>query len=1019
MPSSGEEDFFYNRRGEKVQLIASPDAFSVRFARGVRSDSDALSSKSRKFFRKQCKHVDFLPHYGLQVFQRKAADGEGEQPASDELKQAVERLNGEDATEFASPVYRNPLTNEPVFVTNLLAVEFKPTVTTAQINALQDKIGGTVVGAIGYAQSGPGVVIEAPTKAGPSGAIELSKRYFESGLAVYANPDLIRKRVFREDATLFARRARHDGMPATWLYQDKQWHIDKAKIVGAWALTMGDPGVVVCIADDGLDVDHPAFANKIVGQYDFEADIPDASPKSELDKHGTACAGVATAAGDMRGVAPACKLLAVRTPAYLGAIDEANMFQWIADNNADVLSCSWGPEDGAGAYSPLDNILSAIRYCATRGRGGKGIPIFWAAGNGDESMMDDGYASNPDVMAVAASTERDVKAYYSDFGPGIWVSAPSSGRQADGERKIWTVDRMAAEGYNPGDVALGDAAGLYTNSFGGTSAAAPLAAGVAALMLSVNRGLVAADVRQILAETADKIGPAADYDATGHSANFGFGRINAAAAVARAKIAQNGATSGDTPPSAGTPPTITGPSRAVRSDADLIFACSGGENPFFAIEVATAAELFNNALHGMGRNGDNFYATWQGSGFLSGSTYILPSAVWSRLNAADRLYYRLISSASSTVWQNAKKTTADAQAAAAPFVTIGDEADEAEPQPSQNSSIQAPPSAGRSNPPPTFLVVPIGGYYAVEVASDALLFDKAHHGAERNAGNFFASWQVSGLLSRTNWVLPLDAWNALKASPRLYYRAMVSDSPNAWVNPRSTTPDALADRAPYIQLLDALEPPLTTRFLATRRVGLDRAIVEPEAETLTRPEGAMPARGGKEPKGKQKATQARESRDAMEGRLTAVSATGTTAEGPETYDRATLTGPAFLLSFGSNKEGSLEIVTDPALWGLPAGDPRLTPQNSFSSLGSRPIKASGIDGRPTTYALPLAAWNLLKTADKLFYRALATADPARAAEAGRSYPAAGLAKPPFVQLIGKAGAKLGRVPRRPEEDAWQ
>ena len=77
----------------------------------------------------------------------------------------------------------------------------------------------------------------------------------------------------------------------------------------------------------------------------------------------------------------------------------------------------------------------------------------------------------------------------------------------------------------------GYAAGDYTATFGGTSSATPLVAGVCGLVLAVNPALSAAEVKQIVQETARKIGDPADYGANGHSQAFGYGCIDAAAAV--------------------------------------------------------------------------------------------------------------------------------------------------------------------------------------------------------------------------------------------------------------------------------------------------------------------------------------------------------------------------------------------------------------------------------------------------------------------------------------------------------
>ena len=117
---------------------------------------------------------------------------------------------------------------------------------------------------------------------------------------------------------------------------------------------------------------------------------------------------------------------------------------------------------------------------------------------------------------------------YSNTGTQVSVVAPSGGGVAD----IFTSDvSVGGRGFNLGDAAKGAADGLYTNDFSGTSAATPLAAGVAALVLSAKSTLSRAEVRGILETTADKIGPKSSYNAKGHSNQYGFGRVNAAAAV--------------------------------------------------------------------------------------------------------------------------------------------------------------------------------------------------------------------------------------------------------------------------------------------------------------------------------------------------------------------------------------------------------------------------------------------------------------------------------------------------------
>ena len=111
--------------------------------------------------------------------------------------------------------------------------------------------------------------------------------------------------------------------------------------------------------------------------------------------------------------------------------------------------------------------------------------------------------------------------------------APSSG----GRRSIFTTDvSIVGRGFNVGRADRGGADGLNTNEFGGTSSATPLAAGVGALVLSVAQHMSREDLRDLLRETAKKIGTG--YDRRGHSNRFGFGRVNAEKAVIAAKGTQ-------------------------------------------------------------------------------------------------------------------------------------------------------------------------------------------------------------------------------------------------------------------------------------------------------------------------------------------------------------------------------------------------------------------------------------------------------------------------------------------------
>jgi subtilisin family serine protease len=178
-----------------------------------------------------------------------------------------------------------------------------------------------------------------------------------------------------------------------------------------------------------------------------------------------------------------------------------------------------------------------------------GLPnaVPWRDGEGrlrtSRGKILNGLACHPDVIAVSASTSLNRKAQYSNWGAEVSVCAPSdnwhptdSAAYTPG-RGIWTIDN---EGVGAGF----SANSRYTGAFGGTSSATPLVAGIAALMLSVNPQLRAAEVKALLQATADKIMDAGTdpmtghafggYDRKGHSRWFGHGKVNAALAVAAA-----------------------------------------------------------------------------------------------------------------------------------------------------------------------------------------------------------------------------------------------------------------------------------------------------------------------------------------------------------------------------------------------------------------------------------------------------------------------------------------------------
>ncbi|WP_297325894.1 S8 family serine peptidase [Nitrosomonas sp.] len=449
--------------------------------------------------------------------------------------------------QFAGGVLVDPTSKQPVLYTENIFIKFIDTADSDECVEIIRNAGLTVKSQLDYATNA--YFLEAPAGTGQK-VFDIANNLLKLDKVEYCHPELIRPR------------ARKQIFP-------QQWHLKKtaingltvdasANVAAAHEITQGE-GVTIAVIDDGVDIDHPEFSGtgKIVAPRDATLQINDPRPKDLFSNHGTACAGVACANGadGASGVAPKARLIPIRLASGLGSQQEADAFKWAADNGADVISCSWGPDDGEWwnkndpvhrekVQLPASTRL-AMDYVTQKGRNGKGCVILFAAGNGNESIENDGYASHDKVIAVTACNDRGTRSVYSDFGKAAWCAFPSSdfghapfSHPDPLTTGIWTTDRVGRAGYNPDEQghAAGDSAFNYTNSFGGTSSSCPGAAGVAALVLAVNPDLKWQEVKALFKRACDKIDPqGGDYNTAGHSPKYGYGRLNARTAVELAK----------------------------------------------------------------------------------------------------------------------------------------------------------------------------------------------------------------------------------------------------------------------------------------------------------------------------------------------------------------------------------------------------------------------------------------------------------------------------------------------------
>jgi subtilisin-like proprotein convertase family protein len=318
-------------------------------------------------------------------------------------------------------------------------------------------------------------------------------------------------------------------------------------IMKAWQNYTG-LGVKIGVVDDGIDYTHPDLNPHYLFNLDYDATNGGSDAfGTSTDSHGTTVAGVIGAARDasgMVGVAYNSGLAGLRISYSTGGPSQiTDAFNHALTNGMDIANASWGYTT---AY--VDNFFSssfsssktAILNDVMSGRGGLGMNIVFAAGNGRSSgdnVNYHNYQNDPYVIAVAGTDPYGHVAQYSTPGAALLVSAMSS---------VKTDDRVGAAGYSSGDYI----------AMGGTSFSAPEVTGVIALMLQANPNLGFRDVMDILAYSArltDATNPswhtngAHDWNGGGlhFSEDYGFGLVDATAAVRLAESWQYQSTYAD------------------------------------------------------------------------------------------------------------------------------------------------------------------------------------------------------------------------------------------------------------------------------------------------------------------------------------------------------------------------------------------------------------------------------------------------------------------------------------------
>ena len=390
-------------------------------------------------------------------------------------------------------------------------------------------------------------------------SIYFSNVLYETDNVVFAQPNFgrlakMRQNVYYADQWGLNNTGQYSGLTGVDINVQQAWNLSTGK------------GVKVAVIDEGVDLTHPDLINNMLPGYDATDGVmggANGSCKGD-DAHGTACAGIIAAEDNaigVKGVAYEAKIIPIRI-AYV--IYDTTFGQcwlshdsWIADAiykswhdlDADILSCSWGSGDSA------DIIKEAIIEANIKGRRNKGCPIFFAAGNFSPyswtQLTKDIYPAclNEYVISVGAISPCGERKTYTScdtetqwgscWGKKLTIMAPGV--------LISTTDIQGNAGYNNSHFIHADNGGNllsmdytdnnYTNSFCGTSAATPYAAGVAALILALDSNFTGAYVRNAIETSAQKsalytYNPSnSDYPNGTWNFNTGYGIIDAYSAI--------------------------------------------------------------------------------------------------------------------------------------------------------------------------------------------------------------------------------------------------------------------------------------------------------------------------------------------------------------------------------------------------------------------------------------------------------------------------------------------------------
>lgn len=414
----------------------------------------------------------------------------------------VRSIADEHEADFVSPVFGDAF--GPWIVTRHLHVGFHDHVKPERAQAILAQAGAGVIVAHDWARMKGVYRVQSRSRSGFE-VLETANKLAQHPDVKFAEPDMI--------MTGYAQLVPDDpGFPLCWgLHNTGQnggtndMDMDGPE---AWDLMLGDPNIIVVVMDTGVQQDHPDL-NQIPG-FDATGSGTGGGPLNECDGHGTTVAGTISAVinnglGTV-GIAPECKVAGAKFGISNVPCDNTFSVQssWLIDalSFAESINARVTNNSTTFGYSAAHR----TKYDQTREAG---LVHFTSAGNGGFGTI---YppGSFDSVNAVAALTRNGNLAGFSQWGTGLFISAPGV--------SIYTTDETGSLGFSSGDYV----------TVQGTSYASPYAAGVAALVFSMSPALRPDAVEGILAGTAVDLGN------PGYDRRFGWGFVNAFQAVSAA-----------------------------------------------------------------------------------------------------------------------------------------------------------------------------------------------------------------------------------------------------------------------------------------------------------------------------------------------------------------------------------------------------------------------------------------------------------------------------------------------------